>query len=74
MAVNIHVVPTGEGWAVETEGGGQRTMYAKQGEAIRAGWERAKIEKVELMIHGRKGRIGERGLFDRPNKLPPLAQ
>jgi len=60
---DIHVVPAGEGWAVEAAGGGKRTMYATQDEAIRAGTERAKADKVELLIHGRDGQIRERNSF-----------
>jgi len=60
---NIHVVPAGEGWAVEASGGGKRTMFATQDEAIQAGTERAKADKVELLIHGRDGQIRERNSF-----------
>lgn len=63
MATNIHVVPAGEGWAVEAAGGGKRTMFATQEEAIRVGTERAKADKVELLIHGRDGEIRERNSF-----------
>lgn len=60
---NIHVVPAGEGGAVEASGGGKRTMFATQDEAIQAGTERAKADKVELLIHGRDGQIRERNSF-----------
>ncbi|WP_225934426.1 MULTISPECIES: DUF2188 domain-containing protein [unclassified Cupriavidus] len=63
MAADIHVVPAGEGWAVEAAGGGKRTMFATQEEAIEAGTERAQADKVELLIHGRDGQIRERNSF-----------
>ncbi|MCM3609458.1 DUF2188 domain-containing protein [Cupriavidus pauculus] len=68
---DIHVVPAGEGWAVEAAGGGKRTMYATQDEAIQAGTERAKADKVELLIHGRDGQIRERNSFGHdPRNIP----
>jgi len=63
MAANIHVVPAGDGWAVEAAGGGRRTLYSTQDEAIQAGTERAQRDKVELLIHGRDGQIRERNSF-----------
>ncbi|PLQ00276.1 DUF2188 domain-containing protein [Cupriavidus pauculus] len=59
MASNIHVVPTERnGWAVEEEGSaGPAKLYNTQEEAIAAGTERAKADKVELLIHGFDGRI-----------------
>ena len=63
MATDIHVVPAGDGWAVEAAGGGKRTAYETQEEAIKAGTERAQREKVELLIHGRDGQIRERNSF-----------
>ena len=71
MVSNIHVVPAGEGWAVEAAGGGRRTMYATQEEAIQAGTERAQNDKVELLIHGRDGQIRERNSFGHdPRRIP----
>ncbi|MGO4278188.1 DUF2188 domain-containing protein [Cupriavidus sp. KB_39] len=63
MAADIHVVPAGDGWAVEAAGGGKRTTYETQEEAIKAGTERAQRDKVELLIHGRDGQIRERNSF-----------
>ncbi|MGO4302152.1 DUF2188 domain-containing protein [Cupriavidus sp. RAF12] len=60
---DIHVVPAGDGWAVEAPAGGKRAVFATQEEAINAGTERAKAEKVELLIHGRDGQIRERNSF-----------
>ncbi|WP_061958213.1 DUF2188 domain-containing protein [Cupriavidus pauculus] len=65
MAANIHVVPTERnGWAVEVEGtDGATSHYPSQEEAVAAGTEKAKNDKVELFIHGRDGQIRERNSF-----------
>ncbi|MGO4764912.1 DUF2188 domain-containing protein [Cupriavidus sp. 2KB_3] len=65
MAANIHIVPTERnGWAVEVEGtDGATSHYPSQEEAIAAGTEKAKNDKVELIIHGRDGQIRERNSF-----------
>lgn len=65
MAANIHVVPTERnGWAVEVEGtDGATSHYPSQEEAIAAGTQKAKQDKVELFIHGRDGQIRERNSF-----------
>ncbi|WP_423199102.1 MULTISPECIES: DUF2188 domain-containing protein [unclassified Cupriavidus] len=59
----IHVVPAGNEWAVEEAGGGDRTMFFTQEEAIAAGTERARRARVELLIHGRDGQIRQRNSF-----------
>ncbi|WP_244787583.1 DUF2188 domain-containing protein [Cupriavidus pauculus] len=64
MASNIHVVPAGEGWAVEAAGSGHRTLYATQDEAIEAGTARAQRDNVELLIHGRDGQVRARSSFE----------
>jgi hypothetical protein len=64
QARNIHVVPSGNGWAVETEGGGAgRTEFESQDEAIEAATAQARETKVELLIHGRDGQIRARNSF-----------
>lgn len=60
---DIHVVPAGDEWAVEAANGGKRALFPTQEEAIKAGTERAKADKVELLIHGRDGQIRERNSF-----------
>ena len=62
-AKNIHVVPVDTGWAIETEGGGGRQLFTSQEDAIAAGTEAARQQKVELLIHGRDGQIRERNSF-----------
>lgn len=63
---NIHVVPYTEddSWTVKVESGdgvGQR--YATRQDAIKAGTERARRDKVALIIYGRDGQIRERNSF-----------
>ncbi|MCA3234164.1 MAG: DUF2188 domain-containing protein, partial [Cupriavidus sp.] len=58
-AADIHVVPAGNEWAVEAAGGGDRTMFFTQEEAIASGIERVKRDKVDLLIHGPDGQIRE---------------
>ncbi|WER48846.1 DUF2188 domain-containing protein [Cupriavidus sp. WKF15] len=60
---NIHVVPASDGWTVEHAGGRDRKFYPTQEEAIAAGTQKARQEKVELLIHGRDGQIRERNSF-----------
>ncbi|MFS8980342.1 DUF2188 domain-containing protein [Cupriavidus necator] len=59
---DIHVVPVGDHWAVETEGVARET-FDMQDEAIAAGTERAKLQQAELLVHGRDGQIRERNTF-----------
>ncbi|CAG9172988.1 DUF2188 domain-containing protein [Cupriavidus respiraculi] len=65
MAGNVHVVPAdGDGWAVEIEGGdGPLARFDTQEEAIAEGTERAQQYRVELLIHGRDGKIRARNSF-----------
>lgn len=60
---DIHVVPAGDRWAVEVEGGHGGETFDTQAEAIAAGTERAKTKKVELFIHGLDGQIRARNTF-----------
>lgn len=60
---DIHVVPAGERWAVETEGAQARETFDTQEEAVAVGAARAKTKKVELFIHGRDGKIRERNTY-----------
>ncbi|CAN7768129.1 DUF2188 domain-containing protein [Cupriavidus necator] len=60
---NIHVVPAGDRWVVEAEGGHGRETYDTQAEAVAAGTRMAQEKKVELLIHGLDGQIRERSSF-----------
>jgi len=59
---DIHVVPVGDRWAVETQGVGRET-FETQDEAIASGTEQARDQQVELLIHGDDGQIWERNSF-----------
>lgn len=65
MSSNIHVVPTERnGWAVEVEGtDGATSHYPSQEEAIAAGAEKAKLDKVDLIVHRADGTIEGRHHF-----------
>lgn len=55
---DIHVVPHADGWATKREGAGRAGgVYDTKDEALRHGRDQARREHVELVIHGRKGRI-----------------
>ena len=55
---DIHVVPHADGWATKKEGAGRvGGVYDTKDEALRHGRDQARREQVELVIHGRKGRI-----------------
>lgn len=63
-SLSIHVVPTGDdGWAVVEAGGGRRTVFRIQHEAIVEGTVRAKKRRVDLLLHGRDGKIHARNSF-----------
>jgi Uncharacterized protein conserved in bacteria (DUF2188) len=61
---DIHVVPSDTGWRVEAEGNSRATSTHKtQREAREHGRVIARRDKVELLVHGRTGRIRERSTY-----------
>lgn len=67
----LHVVPHGEGWAVEREKSKRvSSVHDTQSEAIERGTEIAKIEKTELVIHRPDGRIRDSDSYG-PDSNPP---
>lgn len=61
---NQHVVPLGNGWAVKKAGASKATVItAKQSDAITVARELARTNSVELIIHGRDGKIRERSSY-----------
>lgn len=55
---DIHVVPGDHGWIVRREGADEPlARCGTKDEAMRAGREIAKADRVELVEHGRDGRI-----------------
>jgi hypothetical protein len=54
----IHVVPHPDGWAVKKAGSERASsVHRTQAEALDAARSQARRERVELVIHGRDGRI-----------------
>jgi hypothetical protein len=61
---DIHVVPSANRWRVEVEGSGRASStHETQAEARSAGREVARRNKVELLVHGRNGRIRDRSTY-----------
>lgn len=55
---DIHVVPHDDGWAVKREGGSRASStHRTQAEAQDRARDMAKREKVEMVTHGKDGRI-----------------
>jgi diacylglycerol kinase family enzyme len=66
---NQHVVPRDGEWAVRREGSSRDTKrFETQDEAIREARRIARNQGLELLVHGRDGRIRERRSYgdDRP--------
>ena len=59
---SVHVVPSGDEWAVE-EDGRQLSMHRTQADAERAGREDAIRAKAELVVHGRDGQIERKNSY-----------
>lgn len=62
--VDVHVVPTEEGWTVTLEGETE-PMSRHDGEdaAIEAGRAAARSEQSDLVIHGHDGEVRERDSY-----------
>jgi hypothetical protein len=57
---DVHVVPHPEGWAVKVEGNTRATsLHDTKSDAVDAGRDRAKQDKVEIVIHNKDGRISD---------------
>jgi Uncharacterized protein conserved in bacteria (DUF2188) len=59
---SVHVIPSGQGWAVE-EGGRQLSTHGTQAEAERVGREEAIRAQAELVVHGRSGQIERKNSY-----------
>lgn len=57
--IEVHVVPQGDGWALEVAGD-ERESFDTRDEAIRRGRKLAALEHGELVIHGKFGLIREK--------------
>lgn len=55
---DVHVVPHPEGWATKREGASRAgAVVSTQKEAIERARDTAKREKVEVVIHGKDGKV-----------------
>jgi uncharacterized protein YdaT len=68
---DIHVVKHQDGWATKKEGA-QRAggVYDTKKEALENGKNQAKREQVELVIHGRDGKIQDSDSYG-SDPMPP---
>ena len=61
---DVYVLRSDNGWRVETEGSARRRCtHQTQAEARQAARELARRDKVQLLVHGRNGRIRERNTY-----------
>ena len=68
---DIHVVPHADGWATRREGADRAGgVYDTKGKAMDRGRDQAKREHVELVVHGRDGRIQDSDSFGH-DPFPP---
>ncbi len=68
---DIHVVPRAAGWATRREGSSRvGSTHQTQGAAIDAARERARRDRVEVVIHRPDGRIRDSDSYGR-DPFPP---
>ena len=68
---NVHIVPSGSGWAVKREGQERPISEHRTKEnADRAARPIARQDGVELVIHGRDGTIQDKDSFGRDTDPP----
>ncbi|HEX4334110.1 MAG TPA: DUF2188 domain-containing protein [Usitatibacter sp.] len=57
---DVHVVPRDNGWAVKVEGSQRASsVHQTKQQAMDTGRDRARQDKVELVIHNKDGRISD---------------
>ncbi len=62
---NLNIVPLGNGWAIKKEGSKRFTVITEtQKEAINAARKIAQNSRVQIVIHGKDGRIKKLREFD----------
>lgn len=66
---DVHVSKDGSRWKV-TQGGAKVSGHSTQANAIGAGKREAKSDRVDLVVHGRDGRIRSKDSYGR-DPLPP---
>ena len=68
---NIHVVPHGKEWATRRAGSERvSSTHGTQRDAINQGKKTAQQDKVELVIHGRNGKIRDKDSYGN-DPFPP---
>ncbi len=68
---NQHVVPIGNGWAVKGEGNSKFTVITDtKSKALYIAKSIAKVNKSELIIHGKDGKITEKNSYGK-DPYPP---
>ena len=68
---NKHVVPHKNGWAVKSAGASKAgSVHSTQAEAIKTARQSAILNKSEMFVHGRNGRIRERNTYGN-DPFPP---
>lgn len=68
---DIHIVPHGDGWASRKEGASRvGRHYDTQREALEGTRPQAKRERVELVTHGRDGKIRDSDSYGNDSHPP----
>ncbi len=71
---DIHVVPHAGGWATHKEGASRAgSVHPTQAKAIEQARDQAKRDHVEVVTHGRDGKIRDSDSYGR-DPLPPRDQ
>ena len=71
MKKDVHVVPREDGWAVRREGASRDSSHHdRKIDALDAGRRTAQRDRVELVSHGKNGRIQDSDSFGR-DPFPP---
>ena len=60
---SVHVVLHNKGWVVKSVGASKGSVYETKERAVKIARKQAKSNRVELIIHGRDGRIRERNTY-----------
>lgn len=68
---DIHVVPRDDGWAVRREGASRDSSHHdRKSDAVDAGRTTARRDRVELVTHGKDGRIQDSDSYGN-DPVPP---
>jgi hypothetical protein len=68
---DIHVVPHEDGWATKKEGAERAGgIFETKADAVEQAREQAKRERLDVIIHGRNGRIQDADSYG-PDPFPP---